>query len=126
MDASVRPCTMHDCFDVSRCKKGFKVYVYPDLEKSLAAEKKGIRLVYPKILRAIRESRFYTDNPEEACLFVPNLDTLDRDHLSKDYVKSLGPQIRRLPYWKDGRNHLIFNLFSGRSLRVAHDKSSAK
>uniref|UniRef100_A0A8C0GWK6 Exostosin-like 1 n=1 Tax=Chelonoidis abingdonii TaxID=106734 RepID=A0A8C0GWK6_CHEAB len=40
---------------------------------------------YLKIITSIEESRYYTSNPEEACFSL----------------------------WNDGRNHLIFNLYSG-------------
>lgn len=36
-----------------------------------------------------------------------------RDILSDDYVRSAQAALWNLPYWNEGRNHLIFNLFSG-------------
>ncbi|XP_013790088.1 exostosin-1-like, partial [Limulus polyphemus] len=99
-------CTMDTCFDFSRCKDDFKVYVYPVEDK--------ISSVYRNILNVIEESRFYTKDPLQACLFILSLDTLDRDHLSPDYVKNM--QIRlsqQAKYWNDGKNHLLFNLYSG-------------
>lgn len=65
-------CRFHSCFDFDRCRSGFRVYIYP-LEDGQAAS-----ATYMKLLSAIRRSRFYTPNPDEACLFVPNVDTLDR------------------------------------------------
>ena len=100
-------CTMGRCFDVTRCKRGgLKVYVYPD------AEGRKVSPVYEKILKVLRASSYYTPDPAEACLFVPSWDTLDRDKLSDNFGKDL-PQLSKLQYWNDGRNHLIFNFYSG-------------
>ncbi|KAL5966879.1 Exostosin-1b [Taenia solium] len=115
-------CTMNTCFDSSRCLK-FKVYVYPDDPRAPKVSEN-----YRKILDAIRRSPFYTANPREACLFVPSLDTLDRDPRSFQYVSDLHRRLNRLPYWslqpgsfqpmegkrsRPGMNHLLFILFPG-------------
>ncbi|NXG48110.1 EXT1C protein, partial [Psilopogon haemacephalus] len=101
-------CRMETCFDFSRCHKhGFKVFTYPrDREQPLSES-------YSKILTSIERSRYYTADPEEACLFVLSIDTLDRDHLSGQYVRDVDEKIRSFPLWNGGRNHLIFNLYSG-------------
>ncbi|XP_061126452.1 exostosin-1 isoform X3 [Syngnathus typhle] len=59
------------------------------------------------------ESRFHTEDPVKACLFVLAVDTLDRDRLSPQFVQNARTRIQSLPTWNDGRNHLIFNLYSG-------------
>ncbi|VDD77096.1 unnamed protein product [Mesocestoides corti] len=118
-------CTMDICFDSARCTS-FKVYVYPDDPDAPRASAN-----YRKILTAIRESPFYTPNPEEACLFVPSLDTLDRDPRSPRFIHNLQSRLNNLPFWsiqpryakqaKDnstqkphpGQNHLLFVLFPG-------------
>nr|XP_057903637.1 exostosin-1b isoform X2 [Doryrhamphus excisus] len=101
-------CRMDSCFDFSVCKKnGFKVYVYPQQKGEKISES------YQNILSTIEGSRFYTSDPGQACLFVLSLDTLDRDQLSPQYVHNLKSKIQNLPLWNDGRNHLIFNLYSG-------------
>ena len=101
-------CRMDSCFDFSQCqKKGFKVYVYPQQKGEKISES------YQNILSAIEGSRFYTSDPGQACLFVLSLDTLDRDQLSPQYVHNLKTKVQNLPLWNDGRNHLIFNLYSG-------------
>ena len=69
--------------------------------------------LYKRILRVIRNSRFFTDDPDKACLFVPSLDTLDRDRLSNEYIFDMGKRLAQLRHWNGGRNHLIFNLYSG-------------
>ncbi|XP_018598070.1 exostosin-1 [Scleropages formosus] len=102
-----RRCRMDTCFDFSLCRNAFKVYVYPLPKSERVSES------YQKILTAIEESRFYTTDPSEACLFVLSTDTLDRDQLSSQYVHNVNAKIQSLPLWNDGRNHLIFNLYSG-------------
>lgn len=101
-------CRMETCFDFSRCEKhGFKVFTYPRERDQPLSES------YGKILTSIERSRYYTPNPEEACLFILSIDTLDRDHLSRQYVRNVDEKIRSFPLWNGGRNHLIFNLYSG-------------
>ncbi|XP_062323851.1 exostosin-1 [Osmerus eperlanus] len=102
-----RRCRMETCFDRSLCQADFKVYTYPLLKGETISES------YQKILTSIQESRFHTADPAQACLFVLGLDTLDRDQLSGQYIQNLRARIQSLPTWNDGRNHLIFNLYSG-------------
>ncbi|NWZ72665.1 EXT1C protein, partial [Acrocephalus arundinaceus] len=101
-------CRMETCFDFSRCERhGFKVFTYPQERGQPLSE------TYSKILSSIERSRYHTPNPEEACLFILSIDTLDRDHLSGQYVRNVDEKIRGFPLWNGGRNHLIFNLYSG-------------
>lgn len=99
-------CTMGRCFNVSKCRGRFLVYVYPD--------KEGLKVsgLYQKFLRVLRTSQYHTSDPDKACLLVPSWDTLDRDKLSDGYVHKL-PSPTSLPHWNGGRNHLFFNLYSG-------------
>lgn len=100
-------CTMESCFDKSRCEGEFKIYVYPI--------QRGEKLspLYGKMMKVLRESRYNTDDPSKACLFIPSVDTLDRDKLSANFVHGLNAKVTALPFWNGGQNHLIFNLFSG-------------
>ncbi|XP_076158211.1 exostosin-1b [Alosa pseudoharengus] len=101
-------CRMDSCFDFSLCQRnGFKVYVYPQQKGEKISES------YQNILSTIEGSRFYTSDPGQACLFVLSLDTLDRDQLSPQYVHNLKTKVQSLQLWNNGRNHLIFNLYSG-------------
>ncbi|KAL0963327.1 hypothetical protein UPYG_G00304710 [Umbra pygmaea] len=101
-------CRMESCFDSSRCKtNGFKVYVYPQQKGEKMSES------YQNILSSIEASRFHTSDPGQACLFVLSLDTLDRDVLSPQYVHNLRNKVQSLRVWNNGKNHLIFNLYSG-------------
>lgn len=103
--SAAAPCRMETCFDFSKCGSDPKIYVYPS-EGPVSAS-------YRKVLSVIRESRYATRDPNEACLYVPAIDTLDADPLSPEHVPDVGSRLSHLPYWKNGRNHLIFNLYSG-------------
>jgi hypothetical protein len=71
---------MATCFNFSRCiKKQFKIYVYPNLH-DLPQTK-----IYSNILSSVRESHFSTNNPSEACLFIPDFDSTDRDKIRFEY-----------------------------------------
>ncbi|XP_033727829.1 LOW QUALITY PROTEIN: exostosin-1a-like [Pecten maximus] len=98
-------CRMESCFDMSRCRKSFKVFLYP-LEERVSE-------TYSKLVTAIQESRYYTTDPYEACVFVLSIDTIDRDVLSQDYSKNIQARIEQLEHWNNGRNHILFNLYSG-------------
>ena len=87
------------------------MYVYPEDEYVVPSDN------YAKILNRLRQSTYYTPNPDEACLFVLSLDTLDRDSdegRNNEYVKNLPGKLANLqPLWNGGFNHLVFNLYSG-------------
>lgn len=100
-----RPCRMETCFDFSKCGNDPKVYVYPT--------DGPVSPSYRKVLSAVRESHYVTQDPNEACLYLPAVDTLDADPLSPEHVPDVGAKLSRLPYWNNGRNHLIFNLYAG-------------
>lgn len=106
-------CRMENCFDFTKCYEEFLVYVYPPEPVNSLGAAPPVSLNYQKIISAITESRYYTSDPNRACLFVLGIDTLDRDSLSEDYVRNVPSRLQRLPYWNNGRNHIIFNLYSG-------------
>ncbi|XP_025420812.1 exostosin-2 isoform X2 [Sipha flava] len=110
-------CTFYNCFNIYRCghkfKGGFKVYVYP-MARYLDTD--GIPIggkiskEYHTIISTIVESHYYTANPEEACVFVSSIDTLNQNRFR---VKETSQALALLPYWNDGQNHLIFNMVPG-------------
>ncbi|XP_017148628.1 exostosin-1 [Drosophila miranda] len=106
-------CRMETCFDFTRCYEQFLVYVYPPEPLNSLGAAPPTSANYQKILTAIQESRYHTSDPSAACLFVLGMDTLDRDSLSEDYVRNVPSRLARLPHWNNGRNHIIFNLYSG-------------
>ena len=100
-------CRISNCFNATPCRlHGFRVYVYPDGGRPASDR-------YAAVLRALRSSRYYTEDPERACLFVLSIDTLDRDRLSNEYVPNIQSQIDSLRWWRGGVNHVVFNLYSG-------------
>lgn len=101
-------CRMETCFDLPLCEqRGFRVYIYPLSKTDKVSES------YQKILSSIQGSRYYTPDPLQACLFIMGIDTLDRDQLSLQYIHNVDVKIQSFPLWNNGRNHLIFNLYSG-------------
>lgn len=106
-------CRMETCFDFNKCIDDFLVYIYPFEPINSLGSSPPISSNYQKIVTAIIESRYYTSDPEKACLFVLGIDTLDRDTLSDDYVRNVPSRLQRLKYWNNGINHIIFNLYSG-------------
>ena len=103
-------CTMQTCFNLSMCtEQQFRVYIYPETEP--------VSQIYTNILSALRRSPYFTENPDEACLFVLGLDTVERDSLSNSYVRDMNEKMHVDPiiqqYWNGGRNHIIFNLKAG-------------
>ena len=101
-----RACTMADCFDYSRCNT-MSIYVYP----TASGEKQT--LFFRTMLKYFRGSAHITSDPARACLFIPSIDTSDRDPLSPDFVPDAPQRLKALPYWNGGRNHLLFNTFPG-------------
>lgn len=83
-----------------------KVYVYPTEDTPSD--------IYLNIINSIKNSQYYTRDPEKACLKILAIDTIDRDILSTArFVKDLQTKLDTLPGWNNGQNHLVFNLYSG-------------
>lgn len=90
--ARVSNCTYWDCFDVYRCGKGghnkITIYIYP--LKNYQTENGNSISQFSKefymILDTIKRSKYYTPNPEDACLLVPSIDTLNQHSFSSKHV----------------------------------------
>lgn len=110
-------CTYWDCFNIYRCGRTghdrIAIYVYP-LKKYVNS--KGIPSVdimskeYYMILQSVIESKYYTANPHEACLFIPSIDTLNYERIRANLTSKA---LESLTYWREGENHLFFNMISG-------------
>lgn len=81
-------CSYWDCFNVYRCghtgHDRITVYVYPlrkFVDENNVPATEVMSKEYFLILEAIINSKYYTANPKEACLFVPSIDTLNQDRL---------------------------------------------
>ncbi|CAG0917370.1 unnamed protein product [Notodromas monacha] len=97
-------------FNYSRCgsePKDFKIHVYGDIQEAETSD------IFKIILKLLRASPYSTDDPNEACILISAVDTLDRDILSTDYVRNAGPKLRKSQLWNNGLNHLLFVMYSG-------------
>lgn len=111
-------CTYWSCFNIYRCghtgHDRIAVYVYPpkkyvDGDGVPASE---LTKEYLTMLVAVVNSKYYTANPEEACIFIPFIDTLNQERIRTNITSKA---LHLLPYWKNGENHLIFNMIAGSS-----------
>lgn len=112
----VSNCTYWDCVDVYRCGKGghnkITIYIYPlkDYQTENGNSISRFSKEFYMILDTIKRSKYYTPDPEEACLLVPSIDTLNQHSFSSKHVAQV---LQSLPYWNHGENHLIFNMLPG-------------
>lgn len=85
-------CSYCDCFDVYRCGRGghdrITIYIYPlnNYQTEEGAAISHFSREFYLILDIIRNSKYYTANPEEACLLVPSVDTLNQHTFSPKHV----------------------------------------
>ncbi|EDW09843.1 exostosin-2 [Drosophila mojavensis] len=107
-------CTFWDCLNIYKCEHDtLKVYIYPlqeFLDEKTDKVASTLSSEYFQILEAVHKSRYYTSNPNEACLFLPSLDLLNQDVFDKHLA---GPALASLNFWDRGENHLIFNMLPG-------------
>jgi len=92
-------CSMYNCFDIHRCgrngKQQLSIYIYPivkfvvDGRPLIGDERVGISKEYYEFLDAIRRSPYYVPNPEDACMFVPSIDTFALGSKSSTFIKDL-------------------------------------
>lgn len=99
-DTTNSSCTYFTCFNVYRCgSQGNKllVYVYPpkiyldSMGKPITSQ---MTREFYQILNAIINSKFYTPNPYEACIFVPSIDTLNQNRLR---LQEVSQALKSLP-----------------------------
>ena len=116
---SPQTCTMATCFDKSKCRinQDLTVYIYEEAFQNIKYKKSSTGnnwSLYDRIVYIMKQSKYYTTNPETACLFLVPFDTLVRDPLDDEYyIHRMTEKISNLPHWNGGKNHIIFNLYSG-------------
>lgn len=99
-DPTNSSCTYFGCFNVYRCgSQGNKllVYVYPPkiyLDSTSRSITSQMTKEFYQILNTIINSKFYTPNPHEACIFVPSIDTLNQNRLR---LREVSQALRSLP-----------------------------
>lgn len=107
-------CRMSTCFDYTNChankplKVGITTFASGSDHTSSVQE---TTLIYKKILSIIKESRFFEQDPSEACVKILETDTLDRDPLSSNFRQNSAEIFNHDRRY--GMNFLIFNLYSG-------------
>lgn len=71
---AIDDCSMTECFNWTKCLAfdQLKIYIYP-------LKSNFISPIYEKILKILKESYLFTDDPNAACLFFLSIDTIDRD-----------------------------------------------
>ncbi|XP_066150552.1 exostosin-2 [Euwallacea fornicatus] len=115
-------CTHWDCFNIYRCghtgHDRITVYIYPFvkyIDGNGAEVVEGLSREYYSLIKGIVNSKYYTANPHEACLFVSSLDTLNDERMNLNLTSRA---LNQLPYWNNGENHLVFNMMSQDYLSV--------
>ncbi|CAH1986437.1 unnamed protein product [Acanthoscelides obtectus] len=112
-------CSHWDCFNIYRCGRTghdrIAVYVYPlrkfvDTNGVPATE--HLSKEYHSLLQSVVKSKYYTANPDEACIFIPSIDTLNQDRIRLNLTSRA---LYSLAHWRNGENHLIFNMVAGSS-----------
>lgn len=88
-------CSYWDCFNVYKCgqkhQDKLSIYVYPLKEYTDTKEKLAFTLTreFHRILKTIVNSQYYTSNPNEACLFIPSIDTLNQELIDNNLVSKI-------------------------------------
>jgi len=94
-------CRAYSCFNFSKCPgPSLKIYTYPHLRNG------PFRSLMGPFLSYINVSGLETVNPEEACIFIPPFDVACNHIEEKD--ENMLTKLRELPFWNNGRNHLIY------------------
>lgn len=109
-------CTFWTCFNIYHCghtgHERIAAYVYPPKKYLDENGNPATTLTkeYLMLLKAIINSKYYTANPDEACIFIPSIDTLNQEMMK---INITSEALYHLPYWRNGENHLIFNMIAG-------------
>ncbi|XP_068146817.1 exostosin-2 [Drosophila tropicalis] len=107
-------CTFWDCLNIYKCEHDrLKVYIYPlqeFVDEKTDKVASTLSSEYFQILEAVLKSRYYTSNPNEACLFLPSLDLLNQNMFDKHLA---GMALTTLDFWDRGENHMLFNMLPG-------------
>ena len=109
-------CTFETCFEFSSA-------CHQRLSVGLSAPMQKPRLVKPvepdpqmlELQEALQGSIF-EDDPQQACVRVPNFSTLCPDNRCSPSPLHLSYLVHLLPQYREGRNHMIFHLGDGDSM----------
>merc|ERR1712223_119626 len=122
-------CLYHTCFDVYKCGGLHKkILVHISKPQRIFAglvEPREVSIFtshYVDVLEAITKSGFYTEDPNEACIFVPPFNLLNEANL--DPISS-SKALAKMPNWNQGINNLLFSFVTGNSYELKLDHGSA-
>lgn len=96
-------CSYYTCFNPYKCGLGgmsqIQVYVYP--MKYFLTEKKepivrSLTREFDEILETVKRSKYYTSDPDQACIFIPPFDTLSQTNIM---VKQVSQALNMLPQY---------------------------
>lgn len=99
-------CTVHTCFDYSKCSllSGFPVYVY-NLDSLTGGENLN-EFVKSSVFKALEHEAYVIREPEKACVFIAILGETTLPQ-SAEHIQT---QLNSLPFWNgDGLNHVVIN-----------------
>ena len=103
-------CTLAKCLDFRNCK-GDPIKISITHSATKFSYEYSKTEIYAKILEIVKKSRFYTDNPFEACLFLPSIDTLCHSNNCDPSEPIMEHLLHSLPTWNpSGNNHLLFEI----------------
>lgn len=90
-------CSYYTCFNPYKCgQRGLsqiQVYVYPMKQFVTENKEPVVRTLtreFNTILETVKRSKYYTSDPDEACIFIPPFDTLSQTNiLAKEVSQAL-------------------------------------
>jgi hypothetical protein len=84
----------------------FAFFLYPSSEEEVAAMAPYMRILHTQLAQHPRR----TLDPQHACVFIPNIDTLCVSNNCVETDGLLSAALADLQYWNgNGANHLVFN-----------------
>lgn len=110
-------CSNSQCLDIFKCNvldEHIRIFVYPItrfVDETQFSVSPPQSKEFQELLEAAVKSKYYTSNPDEACLFVPSVDLLTQASLDLATTSQI---LNSLSFWKNhGSNHLLFNMIPG-------------
>ena len=110
-----RDCRTHSCVNLFKCHVDsnwqIKVYVYPEVSYITEDGQKifpDATKEFKTIIEAVKQSRFWTNDSQKACIFIPQVDILSEKPVLESFA---GKALNSIKLWKNGENHLLFNFF---------------
>jgi hypothetical protein len=124
-------CSIARCLDINRCKyydsvettryhvggrygAKLKIYIYPPLAGLQEFKGKLVNTKisdhYQQILDTIKNSRWYTNDSNDACLFMPPFSPMCEGNDCDPVEPLMEYMLHQLEFWHEGQNHLLFEM----------------